>query len=256
VFISTKLNESHVHGRGRTSLVLPALARDEERQCTTQESMFNYVRVSQGGAPAASADMRSEVGILARLAGLVLPAGPVDFGALTDHAAVRAAIARVVPGYEAIAGIERTRREFHVAGRTFHEPRFATPDGRARFHVVPPPAFSPGPGEFRLMTLRSEGQFNTVVYEDADVYRGNERRDVVMMNEADVRRLGLARDARVRVEDAVGSLDALVRVAPLPPGNVAMYYPEANVLIPREIDARSGTPAFKSTTARLVPLTG
>jgi molybdopterin-dependent oxidoreductase alpha subunit len=256
VFISTKLNESHVHGRGRTSLVLPALARDEERQCTTQESMFNYVRVSDGGAPAASAEMRSEVEILARLAGLVLPAGPVDFGALTDHAAVRAAIARVVPGYEAIAGIERTRREFHVAHRTFHEPRFATPDGRARFHVVPPPAFSPGPGEFRLMTLRSEGQFNTVVYEDADIYRGNERRDVVMMNEADVRRLGLARDVRVRVENGVGSLDALVRVAPLPPGNVAMYYPEANVLIPREIDARSGTPAFKSTTARLVPLTG
>ena len=29
------------------------------------------------------------------------------------------------------------------------------------------------------MTLRSEGQFNTVVYEDEDVYRGNERRDVV-----------------------------------------------------------------------------
>src|SRR5262249_47177051 len=41
IFVSTKLNESHVHGRGRTSLVLPALARDEERECTTQESMFN-----------------------------------------------------------------------------------------------------------------------------------------------------------------------------------------------------------------------
>src|SRR5262245_35765757 len=86
VFISTKLNESHVHGRGRTSLVLPALARDEERQCTTQESMFNYVRVSEGGAAAPSPDMRSEVEIIARLAALVLPAGPVDFAALTDHA--------------------------------------------------------------------------------------------------------------------------------------------------------------------------
>ena len=256
VFVSTKLNGSHVHGRGRTSLVLPALARDEEGQCTTQESMFNYVRVSDGGAPAASPEMRSEVEILARLAALTLPAGPVDFGALTDHAAIRDAIARVVPGYAAIAGIEQTRREFHVAGRTFHEPRFATSDGRARFHVVPQPAFAPGPGEFRLMTLRSEGQFNTVVYEDEDIYRGNERRDVVMMNAEDVRRLGLARDTRVRIENAVGSFDALVRIAPLPPGNLAMYYPEANVLIPREIDPRSGTPAFKSTTARLVPLPG
>src|SRR5262245_8729370 len=256
VFISTKLNESHVHGRGRTSLVLPALARDEERQCTTQESMFNYVRVSDGGTQAASPEMRSEVEILARLAALTLPAGPVDFAALTDHAALRDAIARVVPGYAAIAGIEHTRREFHVAGRTFREPRFATPDGRARFHVVAQPAFAPRPGEFRLMTLRSEGQFNTVVYEDEDIYRGNERRDVVMMNADDVRRLGLARDTRVRVENAVGSFDALVRIAPLPPGNLAMYYPEANVLIPREVDPRSGTPVFKSTTARLVPLPG
>jgi molybdopterin-dependent oxidoreductase alpha subunit len=254
IFVSTKLNESHVHGRGRTSLILPALARDEERQCTTQESMFNYVRVSDGGAAAASADMRSEVEILARLAALVLPAGPVDFAALTDHASIREAIARVVPGYEAIAGIERTRREFHVGGRTFHEPRFATPDGRARFHVVPQPRFVPAPGEFRLMTLRSEGQFNTVVYEDEDVYRGNERRDVVMMSGADAARLGLGRDARVRVENAVGAFEALVRLAPLPPGNLAMYYPEANVLIPREVDPRSGTPAFKSTTARVVPL--
>jgi molybdopterin-dependent oxidoreductase alpha subunit len=256
VFVSTKLNESHVHGRGRTSLVLPARARDEEAQCTTQESMFNYVRVSDGGQPAASAEMRSEVEILARLAALVLPAGPVDFGTLTDHAAIREAIARVVPGYEAIAGIERTRREFHVGGRTFHEPRFQTPDGRARFHVVSQPAFAPGPGEFRLMTLRSEGQFNTVVYEQEDLYRGNERRDVVMMNEGDARRLGLARDARVRVENGVGAFDALVRYAPVPPGNLAMYYPEANVLIPRQIDPASGTPAFKSALVRLVPLAG
>jgi molybdopterin-dependent oxidoreductase alpha subunit len=252
IYVSTKLNESHVHGRGRTHLVLPALARDEERQCTTQESMFNYVRLSDGGAAAASDEMRSEVEILATLAGAVLPAGPVDFGALTDHAAIRAAIARVVPGYERIGAIDCTREEFHVAGRTLHEPRFATADGRARFRTTPLPRFAPGPDEFRLMTLRSEGQFNTVVYEDADLYRGNERRDVVMMNADDARRLGLARDTIVRVENATGALDARVRVAPLPPGNLAMYYPEANVLIPREIDPRSATPVFKSTIARLV----
>src|SRR5947199_182432 len=104
--------------------------------------MFNLVRVSEGGAAAASAEMRSEVEILARLAAAVLPAGPIDFGALTAHAALRDAIASVVPGYEAVAGIERTRRDFQVSGRTFHEARFATADGRARFHVVPQAALS------------------------------------------------------------------------------------------------------------------
>ncbi len=254
ISVTTKLNETHVHGRGRTSLVLPALARDEERQCTTQESMFNFVRVSDGGAPAASSEMRSEVDMLAELATRVLPSGSFDFRAFTDHAALRAAIAQVVPGYEGVAGIERTRAEFAVGGRVVHDTRFATSDGRARFRTVAQPAYAPAPGEFRLMTLRSEGQFNTVVYEEEDLYRGNERRDVVMMNADDARRLGLARDARVRVESAVGALEVLVRFGALPPGNLAMYYPEANVLVPRDADPRSGTPVFKSTVARIVPL--
>jgi anaerobic selenocysteine-containing dehydrogenase len=177
IYVSTKLNESHVHGRGRTHLVLPALARDEEHECTTQESMFSYVRLSEGGAHPASEEMRSEVDILAVLAAAVLPPGPVDFASFRSHAALREAIAKVVPGYERIGTIDRTRQEFHVAGRVFHEPGFATADGRARFRPTPPPAFAPGAGEFRLMTLRSEGQFNTVVYEDEDLYRGNERRE-------------------------------------------------------------------------------
>jgi anaerobic selenocysteine-containing dehydrogenase len=178
----------------------------------------------------------------------------MDWQALREHATLRSVIARVIPGYEQLAAIDRTRKEFHVEGRTFHQPHFATPDGRARMRPTPVPGGAPGRGEFRLMTLRSEGQFNTVVYEDEDAYRGNERRDVVMMNADDATRLGVAKDTVVRVENAVGSMQALVRIAPLPPGNLAMYYPEANVLIPREIDPRSATPVFKSTTARVVPL--
>jgi molybdopterin-dependent oxidoreductase alpha subunit len=253
VYVTTKLNEGHVHGRGRTCLLLPARARDEEAECTTQESMFNYVRLSEGGAAPATDEMRSEVAILAALADAMLPAGPIRLGTLTDHAAIRQAIARVVPGYQALASIDATRAEFQVAGRTLAEPRFATADGRARFRPTPLPAFAAGPGEFRLMTLRSEGQFNTVVYEDADIYRGNERRDVVMMNADDMRRLGFARDRRVRVVNATGAIEGLVRAAALPPGNLALYYPEANALVPRTIDAASGTPVFKSTTARVEP---
>ncbi|HEY8513923.1 MAG TPA: FdhF/YdeP family oxidoreductase [Candidatus Binatia bacterium] len=254
VYVTTKLNEGHVHGRGRTCLLLPALARDEERQCTTQESMFNYVRVSDGGAEPASSEMRSEVEIIATLAGMALPQGPIDFGSLRDHDAIRAAIARVVPGYERVAEVERSRAEFEIPGRRLRSPSFATPTGKARAAVTPVPDFPLRDGELRLMTLRSEGQFNTVVYEDEDLYRGNERRDVVMMNEDDARARGLVRNQRVRVHNATGSLEALVRFAPLPPGNMAMYYPEANVLIPRTIDPASATPVFKSVAAAVTPL--
>ena len=253
VFVSTKLNEGHVHGRGRTTLVLPPLARDEETEATTQESMFNYVRLSEGGQPAESPEMRSEVEIIASLAERILPPGRFDWGALRSHGALRAAMAETVPGYRAVREVDGGGGEFQIAGRTFHEPRFATTDGRARFDVTPLPDFAVEDGEFRLMTLRSEGQFNTVVYEEEDLYRGNRRRDVVMMAAEDAAALGLAEGDPVRVATDAGRLRVVCAIVDIRPGNLAMYYPEANALVPRRVDPRSGTPAFKSVRARLEP---
>jgi molybdopterin-dependent oxidoreductase alpha subunit len=252
IYASTKLNEGHVHGRARTTLVLPVLARDEEKQATTQESMFNFVRLSEGGT-APSGEMRSEVEILASLAERVLPPGRFDWAAMRSHRRLREEISRVVPGYEAIAAIDRTREEFQIRGRTFHEPKFATESGRARFQVTGPPGFQADADGFRLMTLRSEGQFNTVVYEEEDLYRGNTRRDVVMMARADADRLGVAEGDRVSVQTEAGCLPVRVALVDIRPGNLAMYYPEANALVPRRVDEASGTPAFKSVLARVVP---
>ncbi len=249
--ISTKLNQGHIHGRGRLQLVLPALARDEESQETTQESMFNFVRLSDGGSFPPPGEAKSEVEIVSALAARLLPSGPFPFEEMTSHRAIREAIARVVPGFGAMAEIDTTRREFRIAGRTFHEPRFGTPSGRLRLEVVPTTVLRVADGELRMMTLRSEGQFNTVVYEEEDLYRGNVRRDVVMMNREDAARLGLGEYDPVTVRSETGSLGAVVSFADLPPGNVAMYYPEANVLVPRRVDPASGTPAFKSFAVRI-----
>ena len=98
------------------------------------------------------------------------------------------------------------------------------------------------------MTVRSEGHFNTVVYEEHDVYRGQDRRDVIMMNHDDIARLGLAVDQPVTVRSEVGAISGvLVREVDVRQGNAVMYYPEANVIIPSEADPRSGTPSFKNT---------
>jgi anaerobic selenocysteine-containing dehydrogenase len=105
----------------------------------------------------------------------------------------------------------------------------------------------------RLMTIRSEGQFNTVVYDEEDVYRGQERRDVILMSPSDIRRLGLRVDGRVTVSSEAGEMRAvLVREADIRPGNAAMYYPEANALVPRRVDPESRTPSFKNVPVRVV----
>jgi len=250
-YLTTKLNPGHIHGRGRLNLLLPVLARDEEHQPTTQESMFNFVRLSDGGAPAPRGEPRSEVEVVCGLAARLLPPGPFPFDRMTDHRAVREAIARVVPGYERIGEIDGKLGEFQIDGRTFHRPQFGTATGKLQASVPRAPGFRVDDGEFRLMTLRSEGQFNTVVYEEEDLYRGNLRRDVVMMNADDARRLRLREGDAVVVESAVGALQVVVSLVDIPPGNLAMYYPEANALVPARIDPESGTPAFKSIVARL-----
>jgi molybdopterin-dependent oxidoreductase alpha subunit len=282
VYLSTTLNTGHAHGLANETIILPVLARDEEPEPTTQESMFNYIRLSEGG-PRRLDGPRSEVDVIAAIAAAV--SGPptlasagdlalasrkssngvaaglcpglkaLDWQSMRNTSQIRQAIAKIVPGLEQLADIDRTKSEFQMAGRTFHEPKFNTPDGRARLHTHELPELGGmGDGELRLMTIRSEGQFNTVVYEDEDTYRGIDRRDVILMHPDDLARFGVADGDRVTVRGPAGAMPGIRATAfvSIKPGNAAMYYPEANVLISRVVDPLSKTPAFKSVLVQIV----
>ncbi|MBI5760619.1 MAG: FdhF/YdeP family oxidoreductase [Planctomycetales bacterium] len=264
-YLSTTLNTTHAWGQARETLILPVLPRDEEPQPTTQESMFSFVRLSDGG-PRRYAGPRSEVSVLLETARRVVGVPPsggssgeandpakagtpaIDWHALESHAAIRRLMAEMIPGLESLAKIDETKREFHIPGRAFHTPHFPTESGKAKFHAVEIPRLPKcGPNQLRLMTIRSEGQFNTVVYEDEDLYRGQVRRDVILMHVDDIRRLGLQPDQRVTVRSSAGEMRRqLVRPFDIHPGSAAMYCPEANVLVPTDVDPLSKTPAFKN----------
>jgi molybdopterin-dependent oxidoreductase alpha subunit len=254
VQMNTTLNTGHAHGLAEETIILPVLARDEEPQPTTQESMFSYVRLSDGG-PARHVGPKSEVEVIATIAQRVLGADAAgfDWHGMQNTGRIREAIAKVVPGFEQLADIEKSKREFQIPGRTFHTPQFPTPTGRAMLHVHEMPDLVGNENTLRLMTVRSEGQFNTVVYETEDIYRGQERRDVILLHPDDVARLGLKENQRVTVRSGVGSMpNILVRpYADIRAGNALMYYPEANVLVPRYVDPLSKTPAFKSVEISL-----
>ncbi len=256
VYMNTTLNTGHAHGLAAETIILPVLARDEEPQPTTQESMFSYVRLSDGG-PRRHDGPRSEIEIIAHLArGVLGNTGPIDWQELESTRRIRETIARIVPGWEAIGDIDRTKQEFQIAGRTFHEPRFPTPSGKARIASHDLPELIGAGDQLRLMTIRSEGQFNTVVYEDYDLYRGIDRRDVVLIHPDDIRRLGFEPGERVRILNETGAMDniQLTSFDKIRAGNVAMYCPEANVLVPRQLDPRSKTPAFKNVLVRIVAM--
>ena len=251
VYLSTKLNPGHFYGRGKTTLILPVLARDEEPQATTQESMFNFVRMSDGGTPNVKGMMRAESHVICDLAKRVLGDSPVVWTHLMSHNEIRKLIAEVVPGWQEIATMDVTKKEFTVAGRLFHTAQFNTKTGKAIMHQTPLPAVQAS-DEFRLITLRSEGQFNTVVYEEYDIYRGMPHRFCILMSKDDASRLNVVDGQRVKVHGEAGSLENIeVVIGQIRPGAVAMFYPEANVLINANIDKRSKTPSFKSAPVKV-----
>ncbi len=252
VNLSTTLNTGHAWGLGRETLILPVLPRDEEPQPTTQESMFSFVRLSDGGPPRFPGP-RSEVSVLAEIGRRLLgDSGPVNWSKLESHSAIRELISELIPDYAGLRDIGTSQQEFHVAGRAVEDFHFPTASGRAKFNVIPLPEGPLGGQTLRLMTARSEGQFNSVVYDLEDIYRGQERRDVILLNAADIERLGLRVDQPVRVQSAVGELRYIrVRAFDIRSGNALMYYPEANVLVPSDVDPLSKTPAFKSVAITL-----
>ena len=247
VYFSTTLNTGHAWGTGEETFILTVLPRDEEQQATTQESMFSYVRLSDGG-PTRHGNVRSEVSILAEIGRQIFPNDKrLDWSKMQSHAAIRELIADLIPGYEELKSIDATKQEFHVPGRSVDHYQFPTASGKAKFHATQLPEQNLSPGQLRLMTMRSEGQFNSVVYDEEDLYRGQERRDVILMNAADIKQLGLHPEQRIKIKSDTGEMRyILVREFDIRAGNVAMYYPESNVLIPSTVDPLSKTPAFKS----------
>jgi len=253
VFLTTTLNRGHVHGLGDGEvLVLPVTARDEEWSPTTQESMFNYVRLSDGGIKRLD-NVRPETVILCDLAAQLVPNSPIEFAAFKQHAKVREAIAKIVPGLEQLADIDVAKREFHIANRVLHAPQFGTPDNRARFVVTPTPL--PGT-ELTLATVRSEGQFNTIIYEEQDSYRQKAGRDAIFLSREDMSRLGVTDGARITLASDHGKMEGTATAFDLPPGSALAYYPEANVLCGTAVDPRSHTPAFKSVPVWIEQMNG
>jgi anaerobic selenocysteine-containing dehydrogenase len=106
---------------------------------------------------------------------------------------------------------------------------------------------------FNLSSVRSEGQFNTMIYDEADVFRNQKSRDVLYINAEDIKKLGLSDGSVVDVKSETGSLKK-VRLAKfdIKQGNVMTYMPEANILIPQNNDERSKTPSFKSVSVTII----
>ena len=253
LYLTTTLNQGHLYGvNDSESLILPVLARDEEKQATTQESMFNFVRLSDGGIDRLD-NVKSEVEILATLGKKILPDHRVDFEEYTHHDSIRDTIAKTVPGMEQLKDISVAKEEFHIKGRVLHEPNFKTSSKKANFITHPIPNKNQTTSyPFLLASVRSEGQFNSIIYEETDSYRHNAKRWTVFISEQDMLELDIQTGDPVNLVSASGRMEKVnAQAFDLPAGNLLAYYPEANALTDGNLDPRSKTPNFKSTPVRI-----
>ncbi len=266
---ATKANRNHLFP-GAVTYLLPCLGRIEQDmqasgpQVVSVEDSTSCIHGSRGKATPASAHLLSEPAIVAALAKRILPPNTnVDWDAwVGDYSRIRAAIAETYPlvfkDYEA--------RLFTPGGfwkgNKAAERIWLTTSGKAEF--LPPKdlsaaGFQDAPGRFRLMTLRSNDQFNTTIYGYHDRFRGVKgTRDILFVNAADMVEAGLREGQIVALESDAEDGQARRRdgliVTPydIPRGCLGAYYPECNVLIPVEHHAeQSHVPAAKSVPVRI-----
>jgi len=147
-------------------------------------------------------------------------------------------------------------------GNSARERVWKTESGKAEFTVpdtLSSTGFEDAPGRYRLLTLRSNDQFNTTIYGYSDRLRGIEgTRDVLLMNPGEIERAGLSEGQMVSLvsdaDDGTHREVGPLKVTPfkLPDGCLAAYYPEMNPLIPlSHHDVQSKTPAAKSVPVRI-----
>ena len=270
VNIATKLNRTHLLP-GKNSYLLPCLGRSEEdiqlggRQTVTMEDSLSHIYGSVGQHPPASEHLRSEVAIVAGMAKATLAANPKlawdDWTA--DYGRIRDQIEATYPEQFHDFNTRLFEPGGFYRGNKARERIWKTESGKAAFTCPAQlDAWGGGeaPGRFRLITLRSNDQFNTTIYGYSDRLRGIEgRRDVLLINEEEMGKAGLQAGQRVALrsdagDDVLREIRGLV-VTPfdLPPGCVAGYYPELNALIPLWYhDTESKTPAAKAVPVRIV----
>ena len=269
VMVSTKLNRSHLFP-GKNAYILPCLTRSEideqatGNQAVSTEDSFSMISGSRGRRSPASAALKSELAIVAGLAKATLAENPkVEWDKWSaDYSLVRNLIEANYPDDFRDYNARLFQPGGFYRGNPAHERIWKTEEGKAVFTTpgeLSSLGFEDRPGRYRLVTLRSNDQFNTTIYGYSDRFRGIEgTRDVLMMNPEDIAMAGLQEGELVRIvtdieTDRPRALGGL-KLTPynIPSGTIASYYPECNVLVPiSHHDELSKAPASKSIPVRV-----
>ena len=239
------LNTSTLADAGEEVIVLPAMTRYEQPGGGTSTSTERMVYFSPEIAGPRIGEARAEWQIYGELAEKVKPGGGRAAG-FTAAAAIRAEIAVAAPNYDGIQRLGERGDVFQWGGAWLCEDGVCpTPDGKGRLIPIELPELRKPEGHFYATTRRGK-QFNSMVYSDTDSFNGADRDDV-LINPADAGDLGIREGDAIVVFNRFGVLHGRARTADVAPGNIELFWPEGNAVLPKGVyEPQAGIPEYNA----------
>ncbi len=226
-------------------LLLPAQTRYEQKSGGTSTSTERRIRFSPEIPGPRIGEAKAEWEI-PTLLGRALRPDRNDLFPYEDTRSIREEMARVMPLYSGIEHLKQEGDQLQWGGPSLGGNGFPNmPGGRARFSSIPIPRVDVPLGQF-LLTMRRGKQFNSITYGQRDPLSGGAKRRDILIDERDMRSLGLESGSAVTVRSAGGEMAARVRPGPCRSRHVQGYWPECNVLLGNRYDPASGEPDYNT----------
>ena len=240
------LNSSMLIDPAGLVILLPAETRYEQRSGGTTTSTERRIRFTPEIPGHRIGETRPEWEIPCLIGRKAMPNGDRLFP-YQDTQGIREEMSRVMPMYQGVEKLTKEGDSLQWGGPyLFKGGNFSNmPDGRALFSALAPPDRRAAEGRFCLTTRRGK-QFNSMTFGSTHRLLGSKTRQAIFISPEDAARLSLDDGDRVLVRSQAGEMAGIIQIAPVKPGTLQAYWPEANVLIGRRTDPLSGEPDYNA----------
>ncbi|MEH7346458.1 FdhF/YdeP family oxidoreductase [Bacillus sp. JJ1532] len=214
-------------------IILPAMTRYEQPGGGTSTSTERMVYFSPEIKGPRIEEARPEWEIYVDLASRVYPDKKhlIEF----KHAdEIRDEISIANRNYDGIQHLKNKGDVFQWGGAWLCEGGVCpTPDGKGNLLAIEIPELRKTEGQFYVTTRRGK-QFNSMVYSEIDPFNGADRYDI-LMNADDAEKLNIQEGDAIVAFNNYGTYQGRAKFEDVKSGNIAVFWPEGNVLLPKGV---------------------
>ncbi|MDQ0175565.1 FdhF/YdeP family oxidoreductase [Bacillus chungangensis] len=239
------LNTSTLVDAKEEVIVLPAMTRYEQPGGGTSTSTERMVYFSPEIKGPRIEEARSEWEIYVDLAARIKPEAK-ELMYFSNAAEIRAEIAKANPNYDGIQHLKEKGDVFQWGGAWLCEDGICpTADGKGNLLPIELPELRKPEGHFYVTTRRGK-QFNSMIYGEKDAFNNADRYDI-LINEADANELNIKEGEAIVAYNKFGVYHGRAKYADTREGNIQVYWPEGNVLIPKGVyEKYAGIPEYNT----------